>query len=293
MSIITLTKNLQTYTETVSGTGNVTVEFLNDDGLTNGRDVRVDYISVDGVKRETESMSQNGSVYQNGTCGGSYSEWLNCNGAVNYGPLATPHTITIRARGNNGGEHIDLLINGQAVNGGWWLGTSYQEYTSTVTGNGDINVEYDNDGGLKDVVIDWLRVDSQNPRQAENMQYNTGAYANGRCGGGSYTQWMQCNGVIGFGNISDNFKSAPSTGNESEFTNIKVYPNPGSGDISIELGNIESTASIKIYDLAGKTIYSNTNITENLVHVYGIKKGVYAVNIESNGNNYYEKLIVL
>jgi hypothetical protein len=52
---------------------------------------------------------------------------------------------------------------------------------------------------------DRLRADNQNPRQGENMRYNTGAYANGHCGGGSYTQWLHCNGVIGLGRISDNF----------------------------------------------------------------------------------------
>jgi hypothetical protein len=74
-----------------------------------------------------------------------------------------------------------------------------------VVGDGDLNVRFDNDGGLKDAVIDWLEVDSQVPRQAENMAYNTGYFANGRCGGGGYSEWMQCNGVIGFGKISDNF----------------------------------------------------------------------------------------
>lgn len=202
----TLSTNYQVYSGTFFGNGEVGVEFINDDGVANGRDVRLDYIQVDGVRRETEAMTQNNAAYANGICGGgSYTEWLHCNGSVNYGTFESTHTITIRARGNAGGEHINLLINGQPVNGGWWLGTSFQEYTATVRGDGDINVEFDNDGGLRDVIIDWLRVDNQVPRQAENMQYNTGAFANGRCGGGAYTEWMHCNGRIGFGRISDNF----------------------------------------------------------------------------------------
>ena len=92
-----------------------------------------------------------------------------------------------------------------SVNTGWWLTTAFQEFTATVTGDGDINVKYDNDGGSKDVIVDWVKVDDQVPRQAENMQYNTAFFANGRCGGGSYSEWMNCNGVIGFGKISDNF----------------------------------------------------------------------------------------
>jgi hypothetical protein len=182
------------------------VEFANDNAVSNGKAARVDYLSVDGVKRETEAQAVNTGSYANGNCGGgAYSEWLYCNGAVNYGPLKQDHTIRIRARGNAGGEHIHLLINGASVNAGWWLTTAFQEFSVTVIGDGDINVKYDNDGGSKDVVVDWVKVDDQNPRQAENMQYNTGAFANGRCGGGSFSEWMHCNGVIGFGKISDNF----------------------------------------------------------------------------------------
>lgn len=201
-----LTQQFQTYSGAFIGNGDVGIEFTNDDGITNGRDVRLDYLEVNGNRRETEDMAENSGAYANGVCGGgAFTEWLHCSGAVNYGEVEEDHTITIRARGNKGGEHISLLINGQPVNGGWNLGTTYQTYTAVVRGDGDINVRYDNDGGQRDAIIDWLKVDNQNLRQAESMQYNTGAFANGKCGGGSYTQWMHCNGVIGFGNISDNY----------------------------------------------------------------------------------------
>jgi hypothetical protein len=294
----TLTKNFQTYTQTVSGSGDVTVEFLNDDGITNGREVRLDYISIDGVKRETEAMAVNTAVYQNGTCGGSYSEWLNCNGSVNYGPLPQTHPITIRARGNNGGEHIDLLINGQPVNGGWTLGTTFQEYSATVNGDGDIRVEYDNDGGLKDVVVDWVKVDNQTPRQAENMQYNTGFFANGRCGGGSYSEWMQCNGVIGFGKVSDNFNARVETPTESDLTveskktGVHVFPNPSSGTVSIMFDDAAVNANLKIYDTVGKIIYSRENIHDKEVQVSDLASGIYIVKVKNNGLHHKKKLIV-
>lgn len=202
----TLTTSFQTFTDTVYGDGEISLEFANDDAVANGKAVRLDYLSVDGIRRETEAQGVNTGSYANGRCGGgAYTEWLYCNGSVSFGPLKQEHTITVRARGNAGGEHIVLLINGRSIGPGWTLGTSFQEYTANVTGDGDINLRYDNDGGTKDVVVDWLKVDSQNPRQAENMQYNTAAFANGRCGGGSFSEWMHCNGVIGFGNISDNF----------------------------------------------------------------------------------------
>ncbi|HKU89680.1 MAG TPA: glycoside hydrolase family 11 protein [Steroidobacteraceae bacterium] len=202
----TLTTAFQTFRQTVYGEGDIGIEFVNDDGVANGKAARVDYLSVDGARRETEAQAVNTGSFANNICGGGgYSEWLYCAGAVNYGPLKQDHTIRIRARGTVGGEHIHLLVNGTSVNTGWWLTTAFQEYTVNVSGDGDLNIKYDNDGGSKDVVVDWLKVDSQLPRQAENMQYNTALFANGRCGGGQYSEWMNCNGVIGFGKISDNF----------------------------------------------------------------------------------------
>jgi hypothetical protein len=202
-----LTKSFQVYRDIVFGAGDLTVEFVNDDGkATGGTDVRLDYVTINGNKRETESMAVNSARYVNGVCGGGgYSEWLNCNGAVNYGRVDPAHRIALRARGNAGGERVSLLVDGQAV-GTWTLTTSFQEFAVTLNRtDGDINVRYDNDGGTRDAVIDWVRVDNQNPRQAENMSYNTGVFANGRCGGGSRSEWLHCNGVIGFGKISDNF----------------------------------------------------------------------------------------
>jgi hypothetical protein len=202
-----LTKTFQVYRDTVFGAGDITVEFVNDDGqASGGSDVRLDYLTINGARRETESMAVNSARYVNGVCGGGgYSEWLNCNGAVNFGRVDAAHRIAVRARGNAGGERISLLVDGQSV-GAWTLGTGFQEYAVTLNRtDGDINVRYENDGGTRDAVIDWVKVDNQNVRQAENMQYNTGVYANGRCGGGSRSEWLHCNGVIGFGRISASY----------------------------------------------------------------------------------------
>ncbi len=112
-------------------------------------------------------------------------------------------SITVRARGVTGAEHIYLKVGGVNV-GSWTLTTSYQNYVYTGTASGDINVEYDNDSGDRDVQVDYLQVNGET-RQAEDMTYNTGLYANGSCGGGGNSELMHCNGVIGFGSTSDCF----------------------------------------------------------------------------------------
>jgi hypothetical protein len=107
-------------------------------------------------------------------------------------------TIVVRARGTAGGESITLRVNNQYV-ATWTLGTSMQNYTASTTLSGGITVNFTNDGGNRDVQVDYIQVNGQT-RQSEQQSYNTGLYANGRCGGGSYSEWMHCNGAIGYGN---------------------------------------------------------------------------------------------
>jgi arabinoxylan arabinofuranohydrolase len=62
------------------------VAFTND---ASGRDVQVDYITVAGTTRQAEAQSSNTGVYANGSCGGGgLSEWLHCNGAINFGNVS-------------------------------------------------------------------------------------------------------------------------------------------------------------------------------------------------------------
>lgn len=81
----TLSTSYQDYSATTSITGGITVAFTND---ASGRDVQVDYIQVDGQTRQSENQSYNTGVWQDGSCGGSYSEWLHCNGSIGYGNLS-------------------------------------------------------------------------------------------------------------------------------------------------------------------------------------------------------------
>ena len=107
-------------------------------------------------------------------------------------------TIVVRARGVAGGESITLKVNNQNVQT-WTLGTGMQNYTATTSLSGGITVEYTNDSGSRDVQVDYIQVNGST-RQSEAQSYNTGLYANGRCGGGSNSEWMHCNGAIGYGN---------------------------------------------------------------------------------------------
>lgn len=107
-------------------------------------------------------------------------------------------SFTVRARGTVGGESITLRVNNQNVQT-WTLGTSMQNYNASTSLSGGITVAFTNDSGNRDVQVDYIIVNGQT-RQSEAQTYNTGLYANGRCGGGSNSEWMHCNGAIGYGN---------------------------------------------------------------------------------------------
>ncbi len=90
----TLSSNYASYFG--QGTGTVQVHFTNDNGT---RDVQIDYVVIDDVTYQSEDMPVNTGVWTT-TCGGSYSEWLNCNGYIEYGTVNNPPTVSITSPAN-------------------------------------------------------------------------------------------------------------------------------------------------------------------------------------------------
>jgi endo-1,4-beta-xylanase len=80
----------------------------------------------------------------------------------------------------------------------WTLTNSYADYTASTSASGDMQVEYTNDQNGGDTQIDYLSINGQ-VRQSEAQTYNTGVWGNGSCGGGSKSEWLHCNGAIGYG----------------------------------------------------------------------------------------------
>ena len=195
----TLTTGFQTFSASTTLAGTVTVAFTNDGG---SRDVQVDYIIVNGETRQSENQSSNTGLYANGRCGGgSNSEWMHCNGAIAYGQVAnSANSIVVRARGTAGSESVSLRIDNTNV-ATWTMTTSLQNYSASTNLNGSITVAFTNDATGRDVQVDYIVVNGTT-RQAEAQSNNTGLYANGSCGGGGFSEWMHCNGAIGFGTVS-------------------------------------------------------------------------------------------
>ena len=133
-----------------------------------------------------------------GSSNGGSSNGGSSNGGSSNGGGGGTKSFTVRARGTAGGESITLRVNNQNVQT-WTLGTGMQNYTASTSLSGGITVAFTNDGGSRDVQVDYIIVNGAT-RQSEQQSYNTGAYLNGRCGGGGNSEWMHCNGAIGYGN---------------------------------------------------------------------------------------------
>jgi GH35 family endo-1,4-beta-xylanase len=194
-----LTTSYQTFNATTNLNGAAIVAFTNDGG---SRDAQIDYIIVNGQTRQAENQSINTGFYANGACGGgSNSEWMHCNGLINFGAISnSANSIVVRARGTAGTESVSLRIDNTNV-ATWTMTTSMQNYSASTNLHGAITVAFTNDATGRDVQVDYITVNGTT-RQAEAQTTNTAVWANGSCGGGSLSEWMHCNGVIGFGNVS-------------------------------------------------------------------------------------------
>ncbi len=78
----TVSKSMQNYSYSGDESGSVRVAITNDQGK--GHDLVVDKLTVDGTVYEAKLQAINTGVWQNGSCGGSNSQWLHCGGYIEF-----------------------------------------------------------------------------------------------------------------------------------------------------------------------------------------------------------------
>ncbi|MGD8908452.1 MAG: sialate O-acetylesterase [Chromatiales bacterium] len=110
------------------------------------------------------------------------------------------NTILVRLRGIVGDEAVNLQVGGVTVRA-WTASTEMTDYTVQTNASGEIRVAFTNDNGGRDVQVDYIIVNGV-VRQAEDQEDNTGVWGNSTCGGGSYSEWLHCNGSIGFDTVN-------------------------------------------------------------------------------------------
>lgn len=233
----------------------------------------------------TEGYQSRGSsdiTVREGTSGGTTSSApvvtssSRSSSSVASGGGNTGSGVVVRARGVAGGERLSLRIGGTSV-ASWNLTNSFQNLTYTGNASGDIQVQYDNDATGLDVVVDYLQVNGET-RQAEDMDYNTGLYANGACGGGGNSELMHCNGVIGFGYTYDCFSGNCSGGSTGGGTTSSSGGSTGGGN-----ANCAGYVGITFDDGPGNNSTTLINLLKqnNLTPVTWFVQGNY---VASNSN---------
>ena len=84
-----------------------------------------------------------------------------------------------------------------------------------------------------------------------------------------------------------------STDKFDEPENLKVYPNPASEFLTIEMG-VPLPFDLVICDLSGKIVYSQNNSESRMIiNVSGIHKGIYLLKIQSGNQIFHRKIVIL
>lgn len=72
---------------------------------------------------------------------------------------------------------------------------------------------------------------------------------------------------------------------------INIYPNPNKGNFTIE--NNGEIAKVAVYNILGRCVYTNENITGSRIDLSGFENGMYFVQITTNEDTIYTHKIIV
>ncbi len=157
-------------------------------------------VSVSGSNWYTHWVGSGSATFHCGGGGGSTTTTTSGGGSTTTTSGGGSCLMELRARSTDGQGKLRLVVGGNTV-GDWTFGTSMSTKSVRLwSSHGDCYVQFYNDASGRDCQVDYLRV-CGSTRQAESQSYNTAVWENGSCGG-DYSEWMHCNGIIGFGTVS-------------------------------------------------------------------------------------------
>jgi hypothetical protein len=128
-----LTTSYQNYSASTNNTGDINVCFDNDDG--ENMDVQIDYIEVNGSRRQAEDQTYNTGVWQNDECGGGNggSEMLHCEGCIGFGDVGGGGGGATTTSG--GYTTTTAAATTTTSSSSWWGGGSWYGTTTTSGGS--------------------------------------------------------------------------------------------------------------------------------------------------------------
>ena len=90
-----------------SGSRDIKVKYVNDGP---GLDMQVDHIKIGNTVIQSEAQSINTAVWQNGSCGGSNSEIMNCNGEIRFGARNIGASTALKTNLSPNAEEISTVM---------------------------------------------------------------------------------------------------------------------------------------------------------------------------------------
>ncbi len=215
-------------------------------------------------------------------------------------PGSNSASLTVRARGTTGEEVMALRIDDQEVSR-WNVTTDWVNYTYDGPVDGNVKVAFVNDlkqrGKDRNLRVDYVRSPTDT-QEAEAQAINTGAWQ-GTCGGGRFSERLECNGYIDFGQVNSNARRAellsqPPTDEVIVAGGLKVYPNPvdqGQAQVTIQPGST-SPSSLLLTDTQGRVVLRQTLRGVTNLDVRSLPSGVYLLRIGGAQETLIEKLVV-
>ena len=87
----------------------------------------------------------------------------------------------------------------------------------------------------------------------------------------------------------------PLSVKDTTFSNLKIYPNPTTGIVNIDLGNqnLESNSTVKLYDIQGRIISTKEMKTAvDNINISNLSDGVYLITIENGSSKTIKKIVL-
>ncbi len=258
-----VSNTFQDYTTT--GSGDIQVTFINDAA---DNDLIVDYTIIDGITYQAENMVINTGVFQDGSCGGTLSEELNCNGYIQF-PNASS-SITVRARGISGNEIMEVSVSDPTDERPalTWLRTDYFDGGGSMT-SPSVEITSPSNGSsfLEGTSIEIVADATDSDGTIDQVEFFNGSTSIGVITTSPYTiNWS----VV----LGGNLITAVATDNDNQSTTSAVVLITGTSDvggngytyvesintgvIGIGQGRKKATASVKIIDDLGNSVSSAT-----------------------------------
>ena len=72
---------------------------------------------------------------------------------------------------------------------------------------------------------------------------------------------------------------------------LKIYPNPATDNLTIELQNSNIKQKVEIIDISGKTIYSSYILNKATINISKFSKGVYTIKVYLDKNIDIKKFV--